>query len=192
MIFCLERMDQLLEGSSRQVRPPDGADKKRVAGEKIAVDEDAAGSRSVARGVDEFHGEIAEGQFVAILDAHISRACGIHPDHPRPPRELGFLEKIVVQGVHHHLRARRFPKVVVAAGVIGMAVGIDDIAQRDAFLLQEAAGVAPHFRPDRLKYLPCSFHHRPDSRRLPCVRLLPVRSSSFPPGLSAGHMVAGF
>ena len=68
---ALQRAEEALgalAGVDREVRPRGVADQQRVAGQQVAVDEEAGVLGPVARRVHHLHGQRADGDLVAVLE----------------------------------------------------------------------------------------------------------------------------
>jgi hypothetical protein len=129
-------MEQDIEGSAGKVGPAHGPDKKGVAGKKVFLPVETHASGCMAGGVKHLQKLISELDSVPIPDLQIGGRGW--PESHLAGHEFGAgqVEEFGIGLVHDDTGARAIRQDLVAAGVIGMAVGIDDVQGPQIDLVQ--------------------------------------------------------
>ena len=103
-----------------QVGAARAADQQRVAGEDVVLDDQAGRIRRVAGRGDRLHAHVADQQHVAIVEAEVDEGG------------RGAM-------AHHHLRVEGAGDLTRGGEMVGVGVGVDGVADREAVTRGKAA-----------------------------------------------------
>jgi hypothetical protein len=123
----LQGIEKYIERAARQVGPAYGPDEEGVSGKKVSLTIEADTARGMAGGIDDLEGLFPKGEAIAVLDPSVNRGGGTeaHLAGYLPGRR--GIKKPGIGFVHDDLHPCFSGQELITAGVVGMAMGIDQI-----------------------------------------------------------------
>ena len=134
--LLLQGGEELGEGAAGEVGAARGPHEQGVAGKEVAREIEADGAGGVTRGVQDLRLLPSQRQALAVLHQEIGAGQGRVALGQRLGLPLRAPEELPVQSMDGDAGFGLSGPKVVAGGVVGMAMGVDDPGKAPAFLVQ--------------------------------------------------------